>query len=78
MSDQIILNSVGSYLDTNGHVGPLDANGLPDLQEPSVDLSDVDAGWVTRLSTEDGRLVYAVTLMEIRKEEIKKTKEEES
>ena len=54
MSDQIILKSVDSYLDTNGHVGPLDANGLPDMFPGScVDISEVDTEWVSRLSKED-------------------------
>jgi len=58
MSDQIILRSVGSYLDTGGHVGPLNANGLPDLSTGSaVDLSDVDAEWLAALSAEDSGTV---------------------
>lgn len=54
MSDQIILKSVGSYLDTNGHVGPLDAGGLPDMFPGScVDLEDLDVEWIAKLSEAD-------------------------
>ena len=54
MSDQIILKSVGSYLDTNGHVGSLDATGLPDMFPGScVDLEDLDVEWIAKLSEAD-------------------------
>ena len=54
MSDQFILESVGSYLDTNGHVGPLDANGLPDIFPGScVDLEELDADWIDQLNESD-------------------------
>ena len=58
MSDQTILRSVGSYLDTSGHVGPLNANGLPDLSTGSaVDLSDVSEEWLAALNAEDSGAV---------------------
>ena len=63
MSDQIILKSVGSYVDTNGHVGPLDKDGYPDMYEgTSVDVLDVDDEWVDQLSEEDCRSFLSVVL----------------
>lgn len=61
MSDQFILESVGSYLESNGTVGPLEEGGLPDLS-PGVQnhVSEVDAEWMQKLSPEDKKVVEHV------------------
>lgn len=51
--DQIILKSVGSYIQTDGIVGPLMANGLPDLTTEGTHVNDVDKEWMLSLSGED-------------------------
>lgn len=54
MSEQIILASAGSYLDTNGHVGPLGVDGLPCIGEgETVDVEDVSEEWVQALNADD-------------------------
>ena len=52
MTDQIILKSVGSYLEKDGQVGPLMSNGLPDLIH-TTHLEDVNESWLEALSAED-------------------------
>ena len=53
MTDQIILKSVGSYIETDGMVGPLMANGLPDISEVCTHINDVSDEWLESLSAED-------------------------
>ena len=53
MTDQIILKSVGSYIETDGMVGPLMANGLPDISEVGTHINDVSDEWLESLSAED-------------------------
>lgn len=53
MTDQIILKSVGSYIQTDGIVGPLMANGLPDISEVGTHINDVSDEWLESLSAED-------------------------
>jgi len=63
MTDQIILKSVGSYIETDGMVGPLMANGLPDISEGvRTHINDVSDEWLMGLSTEDKRAVFKVWL----------------
>jgi hypothetical protein len=58
-NDQIILNSVGSYIETGGMTGPLDDKGLPILDEDSrTHLSDVFIEWFENLSDEDLDVVH--------------------
>lgn len=63
MSDQYILKSVGSFIETNGQIGPLDPSGLPDLTANTVHVLDRDGrSWnyeefEGKLSPED-RKVY--------------------
>lgn len=52
MTDQIILKSVGAYIETDGQVGPLMINGLPDLIH-TMHLDDVTESWLEALSAED-------------------------
>lgn len=56
MSDQIILNSVGSYLEGD-FIGPLGQNGLPLLGEPTCHLLDRCQEWDDNLSKEDSEVV---------------------
>jgi hypothetical protein len=59
MNDQIILNSVGSYIETDGMTGPLNDKGLPILDEDSrTHLSDVFIEWFENLSDEDLNTVH--------------------
>ena len=51
--DLIILESMGSYIRNDGQVGPLAENGLPDLQEDTVCITDTTIEWRTGLSIED-------------------------
>ena len=60
MSDQIILNSVGSYIQTDGQVGPLMVNGLPDLLN-TTHLEDVTESWCEALSAEDLEVVRSIS-----------------
>lgn len=50
--DQIILNSVGSYME-GSYVGALMENGLPNLMEESVHFEDLDIEWIQSMSDED-------------------------
>ena len=59
MTDQIILKSVGSYIQTDGVVGPLMFNGLPDLTN-STHLEDVNESWLEALSPEDMQVVREI------------------
>ena len=59
MTDQIILKSVGSYIQTDGVVGPLMLNGLPDLIN-STHLEDVNESWLEALSPEDMEVVRGI------------------
>ena len=64
MTDQIILKSVGSYIETDGMVGPLMANGLPDISEGvRTHINDASEEWLENLSDEDRE-----TIEEIRNE----------
>ena len=63
--DQIILNSVGSYME-GSYVGALMENGLPDLMEDSVHFEDLDIEWIESLSDEDRKAVaYQVGYFEV-------------
>jgi hypothetical protein len=61
MTDQIILKSVGSYIETDGMVGPLMANGLPDISEEGTHINDVSEEWLESLSDEDRKTVEEIT-----------------
>ena len=52
MSDQIILASVGAYIDTDGSVGALLSNGLPDLSD-DAHVTDCVSEWFYELSDDD-------------------------
>lgn len=56
MSDQIILNSVGSYLEGD-FIGPLGQNGLPLLGEATVHILDRSEEWDANLSKEDSEVI---------------------
>ena len=56
MSDQIILNSVGSYLEGD-FIGPLGQNGLPLLGEATVHILDRCPEWDANLSDEDAKVI---------------------
>lgn len=60
MTDQIILKSVGSYIQTDGMVGPLMANGLPDITEDCTHINDVSEEWLESLSAEDMSAVKSI------------------
>ena len=61
MTDQIILKSVGSYIETDGIIGPLMANGLPDISEGvRVHLQDASEEWFENLSDEDRKIVEEI------------------
>lgn len=60
MTDQIILKSVGSYIETDGMVGPLMANGLPDISEEGTHINDVSEEWLENLSDEDREIVEEI------------------
>lgn len=60
MTDQIILKSVGSYIETDGMVGPLMANGLPDISEEGTHISDASEEWFENLSDEDHKTVEEI------------------
>lgn len=65
MSDQIILNSVGSFLQ-GSVVGSLMSNGLPDLMEEPVHFEDLDIEWIESLSDEDRKaFAYQVGYFEV-------------
>ena len=55
MSDeQLILKSVGSYIETSGTVGPLKSDGKPDLDEGvRTPLEDADLDWWKGLDGDD-------------------------
>lgn len=57
MTDQIILKSVGSYIETDGMIGPLMANGLPDISEEGTHIDDASEEWLEKLSDEDRKTV---------------------
>ena len=62
MTDQIILKSVGSYIETDGIIGPLMANGLPDISEGMrVHIQDASEEWLENLSDEDREIVDEIT-----------------
>lgn len=50
--DQLILDSVGSYIEGR-NVGALMSNGLPDLLEDTTDLSDIDIEFIQSMSDVD-------------------------
>lgn len=52
MTDQIILGSVGSYIETDGRVGALSSNGLPDLTDDGH-VTDCVHEWFYEMSDED-------------------------
>jgi len=63
--DQIILNSVGSYIEGR-NVGALMTNGLPDLLEDTCDFEDLDVEWIQSMSDEDKQaFAYQVAYYEV-------------
>ena len=52
MTDQIILDSVGGYIETDGSVGSLMSNGLPDLFDDRH-VTDCVSEWFYEMSDED-------------------------
>tara|TARA_R100001594_G_C3934992_1_gene239150 strand:+ start:277 stop:507 length:231 start_codon:yes stop_codon:yes gene_type:complete len=59
MTDQIILESVGSYIETDGIIGPLLANGLPDIGV-RVHIHDASEEWLESLSDKDRKTVEEI------------------
>jgi hypothetical protein len=65
MSDQIILKSVGSFMQ-GSMVGALMSNGLPDLMKESIHFEDLDIEWIESLSDEDRKtFAHQVSYFEI-------------
>ena len=61
MTDQIILESVGSYIETDGTIGPLLANGLPDISEGErIDVLDASEEWLESLNDKDRKTVEEI------------------
>lgn len=60
--DLIILKSVGSYIRNDGQVGPLAENGLPDLQEDTISISDTTDEWRRKMSPEDNEACLEIWL----------------
>jgi len=59
MTDQIILPSVGSYIQTDGYIGPLQADGKPDIQN-TIHINDANASWFNALNAYDLALVRSI------------------
>jgi hypothetical protein len=61
MKQVIILESVGSCIDDDGNVYPLNCDGTPDLMITChVEDMSLDDDWWNRISDEDAVLVYQV------------------